>query len=817
MINRVPVTMDGGVNLWADSTKIRDDQLVLGKNIIPVAPGQYGTRPAMKWVRDVMWKPSQRHTPIRAAFSPVGPNFALVAWVNGEQKLFAIDETANSSITLGPAPSPIPATLMQWDGDTYAFTGINSGARLAYAAGPGYVLEALDFGSGNADFKPKGAAVIRDRFVYWGFKDGAGGRAVLFADRGFPLRIGDSAVASGRFIPVAAISASGITHCAEINTQGTGSPNQSVVAVWTSDQMWMLLGEPGETGDGLTPEAIIGSLQQNLLPMAAGCVSGATVVQTPYGTIWAGPDDVWFMPFGSLPVRIGTHIRPALLATPPGLRWKWHASYDADTAQYRLAIFGPDTGPTEYNGCDDHWILDLSRGAPDDADKARWYGPQEYQQSVTDAVLNGTFCLLTDLGANGSRLTYGMCVFDETLSAGQVSGISLVTLNAADSVDSCAPYRDQIRHADNAEYFVGDEIVPYDEIPPTAANAMLPYVWRVAEVDGLGPNGGGVTGIGAVGMFNTGNDTVFADGGVTWRVKDDAGVGIPLASFIPRSYYAEANVIRPQILTKEYMGDEMVDSLIDGAELGYWTEKNGRLSYRFLNDAADNTRVIDAPPDQLGISGFFSSGSPNPPLLRASRNWKSRLLPGVGGRRSVSKSFQLYLTQDTVFVVNDTNDKIVISVGGQPAVALSVAHGEYVYADLLAAIAAPIELAYPTRVLWVTTYIGSSSLEGISFEDDIFETYRIYFQKVGPDASASNVDDLQRCARLFQMLGFDVNAASAWGTGVGVEYITIVGHTGFPVAADWTMARSSVIKYNSFRLQISGIKVRAREFRRRPM
>jgi hypothetical protein len=418
---------------------------------------------------------------------------------------------------------------------------------------------------------------------------------------------------------------------------------------------------------------------------------------------------------------------------------------------------------------------------------------------------------LTDLGVNGSRLTYGMTVFDETLPGDVVSGISLVVLNAADSLDSCAPYRDQIRHADNSEYFVGDEIVPFDE----DAGEMRPYIWRVTAVNGLGPNGGGVTGIGAVAQFNNGISLSFVDGGVTWQVKDTSGG--PAASFIPRSYYAEANVIRPQILTKEYMGDEMVDSLIDGAELGYWAEKNGRLSYRLLNDAADNTRTIDAPPDQLGISGFFSSGAPNPPLLRAARNWKSRLLPGVGGRRSVSKSFQLYLTQDTVFVVNDTNDKIVISVGGQPAVALSVAHGEYTYAQLLLAIAAPIEASYAVRVRWATSYVGNGSLEAVAFEDNIFETYRIYFQKVGPDASASNVDDLQRCARLFQMLGFDVNAASAWGTGVGVEYIQAVGFTGSPTAANWTMARSSVSRYNSFRLQISGIKVRAREFRRRPM
>lgn len=809
MIGRIPIEMDGGVNLWADATKVKDNQLTWGKNIVPIAPGQYGTRPAMKWVNDILWKPVLAFWPTAAKFSPIAGRFAITFFVNDSMILATAGESIGDSITLGPAPAPLPTCLVQWDGDSYAFTGVTSGARLAYANNAaGYIMEQLNFGAGNTDFHPKGAAVIRDRFVYWGFDDGAGGRSILFADRGQPLVIGNSAVASARFIPVAGIAQSGITHCAEINTNANGSPNQSVVAVWTTDRMWTLLGEPGETGDGSSSEAIIGSLQQNLLTVAAGCVSGATVAQTPYGTIWAGPDDVWFMPFGALPIRVGTNIRPALMQNPPGLKWKWHAEYDADKAQYRLAIFSPDCGPTEYHGCDHHWILDLSRGAPTSAEDAKWYGPCEYEQCVSDVRNNGTYCLLSDLGATGTRITYGVCAYNEVVSASAVYGVSLVVLDASDSLDSCAPFRDRVPHADNSEYFVGDEIVPYDE----EAGEMRPYVWRVTAVNGLGPSGGGVTGIGAVPQFNDGVNIGFVDGGVTWAVKDTSGS--PEASFIPRSWYPETNVIRLELSTKEMMGDVMVDKLIDGAELGYWCDRTGRFTYRFLNDVAENTRVIDAPPDQLGVVGFEAVTPPNPPTIRAARNWKSRLFPGVGGRRSVAKSIQFWTRQDTVFVVDDTNDKIVIGENDGLASTASVTHGEYTYAQLLEAVRDAIQSLF-SNIIYFATDLATGSLEGIGAGGG-GNRLQIYFQRVGPGATTVAVDSLQRCARLFQLLGFDVNAAAAWGAGVGVEFIEIQAVGGTPTTADYTMGRSSNGRFNSFRVQFSGLNVRAREFKRRP-
>lgn len=805
MINRVKVPLTGGVNLFADPTAIRDDQVAYAKNLVPVRPGVLGTRPALQWVRDITLNPALGpYIPVRCMQSPIGPNFALAYWSAQTSKTYLnlIDDSLGGNpAELGDSDSPVPVSMVQWDGDTYAFTA-NNAARAAFATNPeGYVIENLTFeGTGNAGFRPKGAAVIRDRFVYWGFEDGAGGRAVLFADRGFPLRIGDAAVASARFIPVAGISQSGITHCAELNTSAAGSPNQSVVAVWTVDNMWMLLGEPGETGDGLTAESIRGTLQQSLMTMNAGCVSGSTVVQTPYGTIWAGPDDVWFMPFGSLPIRIGTNIRPALLETPPSVKWKWHAAYDSDTAQYRLALFGPGSGPTERSACDHHWILDLSQGPPRSADEAKWWGPQVYVQPDRVGTYAGTHCLLQADGDDGSRDMFGVVWHEVDVAAvnntaDPLVGISLVTLGAGDSRDCASPMRDRIPFSQVAEYQLGDVIVPYDEDPGEA----WPLVWTVTTVDGLGPNGGGVTAA-STPQFNDGSTVTVVNGGVTFEVDSATQ-----ALFLPRAMQTD-NEIVCELVVKEYVGDPMVDKMIDGAELGYWVGQSGRLSYRFMTDIDENTRVLQTAGDQTGVAGFTNVGLPNPGDTRGQRIWKTRLLTPTPGNRSVAKSIQMRITQDTAFVVDETNDVVVASEALGTKAAASVAHGEYTHAQLMSAIAVALQSIFEGDWDFSTANFASESINHIT-QTNSASDLQIWF------ADTSALDDVtqtqtDKCARLFSMLGFDTNNATFNG-GVGTGYLNLPQNV-------WVSARSSAETTRTFRIQLSGLNIRAREFRRRP-
>lgn len=796
MNQKVKVPMTGGVNLFKDPSQIRDDQIAYGKNLVPVEPGVIGSRPAMRQARCILANPALGpYIPLRAMPSPIGPEFALIfhSSAAGKVRFTLVDENgADAGAELATSDSPIPVSMVQWDGDTYVFAGQNSGVRAAYANNAeGYLLEAITFeGTGNSDFKPKGAAVIRDRFVYWGFDDGAGGRAVLFADRGFPLRIGDSAVASARFLPVAGIAQSGITHCAELGTSAAGSPNQSTVAVWTTDNMWMLLGEPGETGDGATAEAIRGTLQQNLLTMNAGCVSGATVMQTPYGTIWAGPDDVWFMPFGSLPVRIGTNIRPALLNTPPNVKWKWHAEYDSDTAQYRLAVFGPGSGPDEFSGCDHHWILDLSSGPPQNAESAVWWGPQAYVQPSTDARYKGTHCLLAKTGADGDREMYGMAWYTcDAGDNGNVEGIGLVTLGADGSRDCAAPQQERVPFSESADYAVGDQIVPYDEDP----GESRPQVWTVSVA--------GTTGA-STPQFNDGVSTTVVSGGVTFEV---AAV---VADFLPLSMQTE-NEILPEFISKEYTGDPTKDKLLDGAELGQWVSETGLISYRIIPDIDENSRVLQKLGDVLGVTGFENVGLPNPGVTRGQRIWGSRLLTPTPGSRSVAKAVQFRFTHGSEFVVDNTNDAIVVSEGLGAKVTIPLAQGEYTHNDLQQAIVLALDNEFAAGWNFSTIGIGAESINHIRVESTGTDLQLWFADTSAVDAATAA--DIAKCARLFSMLGFDTNNAT-FNTGVGSGFLNVPA--GAPGA--WVPARSSAETTRTFRMQISSLNLRVKTFNRGP-
>jgi hypothetical protein len=109
------------------------------------------------------------------------------------------------------------------------------------------------------------------------------------------------------------------------------------------------------------------------------------------------------------------------------------------------------------------------------------------------------------------------------------------------------------------------------------------------------------------------------------------------------------------------------------------------------------------------------------------------------------------------------------------------------------------------------------SLDGIA-EITTTNEFQIYFQQVGPGASPSTgipVADLEKCARLFQLFGFDVSAAANFGSGIGVGFINIQGDDTAPYT--YTMGRSSPSRFNAARIQFSALNLRVRPFSRRPM
>lgn len=791
MIKALPVQWSGGVNLFADASQVRDDQLRYSKNMAPAEGGLVlGTRRAMRASRNILQNMQSPIWPLRVMASPVGGEFAIAYFDNQVIKF--------GTITVGDPVSPaeiapagvrnLPISMAQLNGETYVFTGYNSGFVLRSDDGPaGYAIAPLVFGGdGNTAFYPTGAASVRGRMVYWS------GRDIVVSDTLAPTLIGDNA-ALLRSITVAHDTPDGITHVQELNTSSTGSPVQSVVAVWTTDAMYMILGEPPQTGDLALSDAIK-AMQINKLTVAAGCVSGATVAQTPYGTIWAGPDDVWFLPFGALPVRIGTNIRPALLNTPPALRYRWHAAYE--NGVYRLAIDAPGAGPSEISGCQHHWLLDMRRGPPQNAESAVWWGPQDYTPAGSSPAYGpGTWCFVVSQGNDGDGKLYSLQPWVAADSRGTANGISLCTFDADQTRDEAAMNYPPSPLMPSTEYFVGDIVVPYDEAHGEAQWS----VWRVTSVGGSGPSGGGVTAPAPLPQLNTGALTLVTTGDVTLKL-DTAFFSNPVPGFIPASAQ-EGNEIVPELVTKEFVGNPMLDKLYDGATIGYWVNQKGRVLYRAITDIDENSRVLSPLGDDTAASGNFGVGQSSLPI-RGQRIWQSRLLNPQVGRRYHAKSLQFRYTHDTQFIIDSTNNVAMIDYD-YTAYRVEIPSGAY---PTLLAVANIIVGALPGT--FQVNVAGSL----VYMRDSDANEWKVVFNE-SAWAGVSQPGDFQKCSRLFAMLGVDTNNQN-WYT-VGATPSTFIWTNGSP-NNNWIPAKIPAEQTRTFRADLNSLALRVDTFNREP-
>jgi hypothetical protein len=73
-MQRQPINWSGGVNLFADPTQIKDNQIRLAKNMVPADGGLIlGSRPAMKAVSELVFGNTITSViPVRAQRSPYG-------------------------------------------------------------------------------------------------------------------------------------------------------------------------------------------------------------------------------------------------------------------------------------------------------------------------------------------------------------------------------------------------------------------------------------------------------------------------------------------------------------------------------------------------------------------------------------------------------------------------------------------------------------------------------------------------------------------------------------------------------------------------
>lgn len=108
------------------------------------------------------------------------------------------------------------------------------------------------------------------------------------------------------------------------------------------------------------------SAQWVLASRRAGCISAASVAETPYGVLYCGLESVYMIPTGgAVPVDVGWPIRPAIQAIAFGARSRVTALYHKGF--YKLAVVPPGAAQATQQ-----WWLDLRRGQ---TAVPSWFGP----------------------------------------------------------------------------------------------------------------------------------------------------------------------------------------------------------------------------------------------------------------------------------------------------------------------------------------------------------------------------------------------------------------------------------------------------------
>jgi hypothetical protein len=406
-----PLDISGGVNLLRDPRRIGSNQVCKAKNLFPTRSGLLATR-GIAGGAVSLWDAFDA-IPVNQMFPSANAGYwtgVLASIAAGVATNFRFDiytaagviaATTNFSYQGNRRPQLVP-----YNDRVYCLTGEESGANIALMAettSSGTSISAVPYSTSQLTLRaPRVAGLYRQRMVLANFGPGFE-NALILSDAYSPFAVPQDFLSdNGRYLRVGAPGDRIVAVC-EITQSEVGTPAQAALLVLCEYSAHIITGETLQVAD--TPDPVTGYLGDariNRVSYDCGCSSAETLVRTPFGVIWAGPDDVWMFATGNLPVRIGKNIRPALAYTPADKRWMWHAAFFDGV--YRLAIASDGQGPDALDPMGDQWWLDLRDGPPQSDEGARWWGPQIYmmaqQHGTTPAA--GTHIMAVDqrMGVN---------------------------------------------------------------------------------------------------------------------------------------------------------------------------------------------------------------------------------------------------------------------------------------------------------------------------------------------------------------------------------------------------------------------------------
>jgi hypothetical protein len=590
----IPMPLVDGCDLLNEQRRVSPLGAVLMKNLVPTRPGFLTTRPGVAWFSEVL---ADAQLPIALGFPPFNDAFAVLATRNLSPIPIpsgADIAVSNTVIHVVPNPGPTAGTLpaeiatQKFDMGTptlvrpvllalrdkmYCFGGYAAQSCLVQVAGGAVVAQQFFFlGNGNGP-QPQVATSYKQRAAYFNF--GPGFESVgIFSDNYKPDTIGDNALGSRA---LALAQGDGDRIVAAVEIMQTGSQARAYMLIMKEFSTFAVSGEPNQSTD---VSSFINTLDVVRLPLTCGCSSAETVVQTPYGILWAGPDDVWLFHDGQLPRRVGSKIRSRLALTNPSFRYLWHAAYY--NGFYRLAIQSPQQSAINDDmKMGEQWWLDLRDGPPESHQDAKWYGPQVYSISnrqlfqpavglSTDDV--GTRCMAIDPRPRQQQALYGLDVCQPT-------SVSLT--------------------ARRVEMYVLDADLQYD-----------------VGIDVLSP---------AVGAFA--------------GALADSPNGEVAIDFLTRDYASLGWTGQTGAETQE---DPIVDKLINGLEMAIWVSQPCQLSVDYILDGGRAvktfTKIISQKGTRLSVDALDAATGPSEEFQAIS------VSPGATRNVGKYYQFRVYVT-----------------------------------------------------------------------------------------------------------------------------------------------------------------------------
>lgn len=793
----------GGVNLNASPRAIRDDQVCWAKNTWPDLDGILWKRPGVSVISNAII------TALYTCYSFFKPDpitgykyvahlrndntdthYLIASSFNAIQNTLVTDAVSLSIGQLGGSAQE-PACFANYRGRVIAaIPGVEGFYHLIPKAnGIGYewikasfkffprdfvtsAALAFEQTQNNGDVTPKIAAVYRGRMRYLNLGVGRG-HWMVSADaasathlnvREFPLwaLCGNDLLAyNSRHQELDEISGEDISGAFEVTLKSVGTPAEKGFLILTERSGVIITGDLSQTSDtdATDPMLMLGDFKANKINYEVGCASQATIVRTPYGTLWASGSDVWAMYLdASAPVRIGTNIRQALQACPSVGRKFWSAAYA--NGCYVLSLVTDQSSNSTLEILDkQQWWLDLRQGPPPNAEAARWFGPQEVvrNQPAIDGVLLGP--IVSEKRADGSEgvVSLGM-------DFGTGVNTVLVDYQARQSAYDTLMLdtRSAIRWSPTADVAEGEAVMATSQH----------HRGRIYIAQNAGVTGGSEP------VWPTADSDTVVDGSITWIDI----LGSP--NFQAMQNNDNDYTVPVTVRAKDHdFGVAEREKILRGIEISAGASDVQRIATTMRLDQKRTTALGipkvggDDQGQLLAKLGEMVLGDSTSQTSNLAAELQSRMIRPIETARVRGRHLQAEFNDETGFVIDDRNDYLILGVasegGGEMVLdqnpfGVTIPHGAYgTMVALLSIIEARLNDSIgnygmgakePTAFVFTNAYSGTGPYMNrlkISCDVNVMDgsgTYAFIF-------GDSDNDEFKflRCKRLLSLLGYDTN------------------------------------------------------------